>query len=492
MLKQLKKVSFGLLCLPTFVAFGSPMFEAKGVNEHIRVRTLTPNHTYTQAGIKINTPGYRLSMSGTQCTPKPNGYCTFTVSDKVRKTLSVTGPTGNVAFTLCLDGVGKLSCQNYTASILIDPINTYPIGGTVNGLTQTGLILQNNGTDDLSLQPFVSPYEFPIPVPQGGSYDVTILRQPVGEFCSLINDSGTNVQSPITDVDVNCRSVLTYISDATGVTRCETSNTGALNNCTLTYVTPLNPYGVAINNNRTFALVALNGNGTVASCPIFLDGTFDQAQCADSGVGGAFSGTPTGIVLNKANTIAYVVSGEPQGTITKCNFNNTTGKLSNCVAQSAPTGLISFSADIKLNQANTYLYIASPHNNNPAQGLVARCAIQANGSLSNCISVANINDAQGVFFNATETLAYVASYNQDKVYRCTVVNGGLTGCAVLAPTFNQPFTGVVNNRSTMAYVTNSIANGSVSMCPISATGTFSTCQDSGFSFNQPNIIVSFN
>ncbi|CAM3061611.1 secreted protein [Legionella steigerwaltii] len=40
--------------------------------------TTIPNHTYSFAGIKINTPGYVLSG----CTASNNGYCLFTVSDK--------------------------------------------------------------------------------------------------------------------------------------------------------------------------------------------------------------------------------------------------------------------------------------------------------------------------------------------------------------------------------------------------------------------------
>lgn len=45
-----------------------------------------PNHTYTTAGIKVNTPGYQLSG----CTMINNGYCLFTVSDRFSAYITMT------------------------------------------------------------------------------------------------------------------------------------------------------------------------------------------------------------------------------------------------------------------------------------------------------------------------------------------------------------------------------------------------------------------
>lgn len=50
------------------------------------IRTTRPNHTYPAAGIKINTPGF----FPIGCTPIPNGYCIFSVSDTVPAQIDIS------------------------------------------------------------------------------------------------------------------------------------------------------------------------------------------------------------------------------------------------------------------------------------------------------------------------------------------------------------------------------------------------------------------
>ena len=82
----------------------------------LNISTVTQNHTYSAAGIKINTPGYSIA---TGCASITNGYCLFSVSDSSPTHIIIYNPTtgsGIVNFSLCLDGNGPLSCQNYTRS----------------------------------------------------------------------------------------------------------------------------------------------------------------------------------------------------------------------------------------------------------------------------------------------------------------------------------------------------------------------------------------
>ena len=48
-------------------------------NLHFSIRTTIPNFTYNIAGVKINNPQGNLVLGG--CTPQPNGFCLFSVSD---------------------------------------------------------------------------------------------------------------------------------------------------------------------------------------------------------------------------------------------------------------------------------------------------------------------------------------------------------------------------------------------------------------------------
>jgi len=56
---------------------------------NLSIATTIPNHTYPNAGIKINTPGYSL----TGCSMNANGYCLFSASDTTAATIPLTSTT---------------------------------------------------------------------------------------------------------------------------------------------------------------------------------------------------------------------------------------------------------------------------------------------------------------------------------------------------------------------------------------------------------------
>jgi 6-phosphogluconolactonase (cycloisomerase 2 family) len=79
----------------------------------------------------------------------------------------------------------------------------YTVGIIVLGLpTVTGLVLQNNGGNDLSLSTSGS-FSFITPIPSGSAYKVTILTQPAGSTCFVGNGSGT-ITSTNVQVNVTC------------------------------------------------------------------------------------------------------------------------------------------------------------------------------------------------------------------------------------------------------------------------------------------------
>ena len=84
-------------------------------------------------------------------------------------------------------------------------LNQYTVGGTVSGLEGTGLVLQNNGTDDLSIDNNGS-FEFETSLDDLSDYSVTVEHHPINPFqgCLVTNGSGTINGANITDVDVSC------------------------------------------------------------------------------------------------------------------------------------------------------------------------------------------------------------------------------------------------------------------------------------------------
>jgi len=83
-----------------------------------------------------------------------------------------------------------------------DPVT---IGGTVTGLTGSGLVLQNNGTDDLLITGD-GPFTFATPLRPGGLYSVTVFSNPKNpsQTCSVTNGNGTVPTENVTNITVAC------------------------------------------------------------------------------------------------------------------------------------------------------------------------------------------------------------------------------------------------------------------------------------------------
>ena len=88
---------------------------------------------------------------------------------------------------------------------------TYPVGGTVTGLTGS-VVLRNNGKDDLALSADGA-FAFADPVVAGNPYAVTIVQQPEGQTCAVSAGQGT-VDAQVSSVRVVCASQ-TYLIGGT-------------------------------------------------------------------------------------------------------------------------------------------------------------------------------------------------------------------------------------------------------------------------------------
>lgn len=82
--------------------------------------------------------------------------------------------------------------------------STYTIGGTVSGLSSTGLVLQNNGDNNLPVGADGS-FLFTTDVASGGAYNVTVFTQPasLAQSCNVTNGSGT-ASANVTNIRVTC------------------------------------------------------------------------------------------------------------------------------------------------------------------------------------------------------------------------------------------------------------------------------------------------
>ena len=82
---------------------------------------------------------------------------------------------------------------------------TYTVGGTVTGLTGRGLVLQNNGGDNLAISGNGA-FTFSTALASGSRYTVTVRTQPGSptQTCTVANGGGAIASANIANLLVNC------------------------------------------------------------------------------------------------------------------------------------------------------------------------------------------------------------------------------------------------------------------------------------------------
>ncbi len=106
------------------------------------------------------------------------------------------------------NGSGTVASADVTNVAVTCVTDQLTVGGTVTGRVGTGLVLQNNGGDDLAISAN-GPFTFAAPLDDGSSYNVTVATQPIGSarFCSVINGSGMLAGANVTNIIIDCRSI---------------------------------------------------------------------------------------------------------------------------------------------------------------------------------------------------------------------------------------------------------------------------------------------
>lgn len=123
----------------------------------------------------------------------------------------------------------------WTALLGLSLLAGCTVGGSISGLSESGLVLLNNGGSALTVAAGASTFAFAPSLSSGSAYDVTVQTQPTGLTCTVSNGSGT-ASANVTDVSVSCVS-----SASTG------TSTGASN-----VVTMLVAAGPAATADQTF------------------------------------------------------------------------------------------------------------------------------------------------------------------------------------------------------------------------------------------------
>jgi hypothetical protein len=116
-----------------------------------------------------------------------------------------TQPSGQSC--IVSSGTGTASSANIvnvTVACTTSSASTYTVSGIIVGLSASGLQLQNNGADTISVAANATSFTFATGVASGAAYAVTVKTQPSGQSCIVSNGTGTASSANIANVTVAC------------------------------------------------------------------------------------------------------------------------------------------------------------------------------------------------------------------------------------------------------------------------------------------------
>ena len=174
----------------------------------------SPPATYTIAGTVSGLSGSGLVLQdnlGNNLPVTTNGNFTFTTAIASGSTFNVTvfsqpsSPTQTCGVTA--GASGTVASANVSSVAVTCTTNTYTIGGTVSGLSGAGLVLQNNGGNNLPVSAGATSFTFTSSIAGGSTFNVTVFSQPSNpaQTCGVTaNASGTVASANVTSVVVTC------------------------------------------------------------------------------------------------------------------------------------------------------------------------------------------------------------------------------------------------------------------------------------------------
>ena len=140
-----------------------------------------------------------------------NGSFTLALATGTTYSITVlTQPTGQICSVV--NGSGTVTGD--VSNIAVTCASLYSVGGNLAGLSSgKQVVLQNDGADNLTLNAN-GVFTFPTKIASGSGYGVSVLTQPTGENCAVVQGSGKINGANITNVSVTCAGNLYNVAAA--------------------------------------------------------------------------------------------------------------------------------------------------------------------------------------------------------------------------------------------------------------------------------------
>lgn len=316
----------------------------------------------------------------------------------------------------------------------------YTIGGSVRGLTGSGLVLQNNGGNDLAIAANGS-FVFSGAVGSGSAYAVTAKSQPTNpsQTCVVAAASGTINGANVSNVAVTCSQAarFMYVSGHEGI-YCFSidAQTGVLTALASSPCVSGVMTGVAVDPAAMFAYATLNISGEVTAYAI-NSSTGDLTAIGSQLNGGGSN--PVDITVDPSGHFVYMANYA--GGISAFTINSDTGGLtavSGSPFPTAPPVAPSFVAGVNsvtVDPTGKFVYAAL----NGGNDVSAYVIDSSNGALTSVVgspfSAGTV--AMAVRVDPSGRYAYVANLDSDNISAYVIDSS--TGA--LTPIAGSPFPG---------------------------------------------------
>ena len=373
-----------------------------------------------------------------------------------------TQPTGqNCTVT---NGSGTASANVSNVSVTCSATN-FTVGGTITGLTGTGLVLQDNGSDNLTVTAAPNgaptPFTFNTSLATGTAYAVTVSTQPSGpaQICSVTSAGTGNITSGnVTSVAITCLKVGQYVyvvnkngsvGGSTGDVSAFTINqsTGALTAVGTLTAAGTQPTSAAVDTTGQYLYVGNKNSANVTRFLIQADGSLGATHTYVTSQTGVAT-----VVINPADNLLYAGGygpGSPAGNLYGFTLDNGTGGLS--PVPNSPYGLGNATMSMAIDPAGKFLFAPVPSHflyafDIGADGSLATTAqqIAAGGPTSTdnapygVVAWPGGTASGGYVYVSDETNGDISMYKYDAAGALTELTAATLGCTP-APACGSPF-----------------------------------------------------
>jgi uncharacterized repeat protein (TIGR03803 family) len=158
-------------------------------------------------------------VNGSDTLAVDPGASSFTMPTAVAYTsaYAVTVQTQPTGLTCSVsNGTGTMSSAAVINIAVTCSANTYTVGGTISGLTASGLVLLDNGGDATLVSANATQFTMNTGVAYGSAYAITVQTPPAGLVCSVSNGTGIVGAADVTSVSIACASNFTLLHSFAG------------------------------------------------------------------------------------------------------------------------------------------------------------------------------------------------------------------------------------------------------------------------------------